>query len=74
MLKGWEKTLHLPSDYHEVMEKIVADREIGFGKIGMPLRVSLMGSMTGSGMDEIMAILGVDETVARIEKAIAAIV
>jgi len=29
-----------------------------------------MGSMTGSGMDEIMAILGVDETVARIEKAI----
>jgi glutamyl-tRNA synthetase len=71
LLKGWEKTLHLPSDYHEVMEKIVADKEIGFGKIGMPLRVSLMGSMTGSGMDEIMAILGVDETVARIEKAIA---
>jgi glutamyl-tRNA synthetase len=55
------------------MEKIVADKEIGFGKIGMPLRVSLMGSMTGSGMDEIMAILGVDETVFRIEKAIATI-
>jgi glutamyl-tRNA synthetase len=73
LLKGWEKALHLPSDYHEVMEKIVADKEIGFGKIGMPLRVSLMGSMTGSGMDDIMAILGVDETVSRIEKAIAAI-
>ena len=73
MLQNWDKTLHLPSDYHEVMEKIVADKEIGFGKIGMPLRVSLMGSMTGSGMDEIMAILGVDETVARIEKAIAAL-
>jgi len=74
MLQGWDTPLHLPSDYHTVMEKIVADKEIGFGKIGMPLRVSVMGSMTGSGMDEIMAILGVDETVSRIEKAISEIV
>ncbi|NOR55573.1 MAG: glutamate--tRNA ligase [Sulfurovum sp.] len=73
MLQNWEKTLHLPCDYHEVMEKIVETKEIGFGKIGMPLRVSLLGAMTGSGLDEIMAILGVDETVARIEKAIATI-
>jgi len=73
MLQTWEKPLHLPSDYHEVMEKLVADKEIGFGKIGMPLRVSLLGSMTGAGMGEVMAILGVDETIARIEKAIATI-
>lgn len=70
MLQGWEKELHLPCDYHEVLEKIVETKEIGFGKIGQPLRVSLLGSMTGSGLDEIMAILGVDETVARIQKAI----
>jgi glutamyl-tRNA synthetase len=57
--------------FHAVMEKIVEEKEIGFGKIGMPLRVSLMGSMTGSGLDEIMAILGVSETIKRIEKAIA---
>lgn len=56
--------------FYSVMEKIVEEKEIGFVKIGMPLRVSLMGSMTGSGLDEIMAILGVDETVSRIEKAI----
>ncbi len=59
--------------FHSVMEKIVEEKEIGFGKIGMPLRVSLMGSMTGSGLDEIMAILGVSETIKRIEKAIATI-
>ena len=70
MLQGWEKDLHLPCDYHEVLEKIVETKEIGFGKIGQPLRVSLLGSMTGSGLDEIMAILGVEETVARIEKAV----
>jgi glutamyl-tRNA synthetase len=59
--------------FHSVMEKIVEEKEIGFGKIGMPLRVSLMGSMTGSGLDEIMAILGVSETIIRIEKAILSI-
>ena len=70
MLQGWDKTLHLPCDYHEVMDKLVVDKEIGFGKIGMPLRVSLLGSMTGSGLDEIMAILGVDEAIIRIKRAI----
>ena len=59
-----------PAQYHAVIEKIVEIKEIGFGKIGMPLRVSLLGSMTGSGLDEIMAILGTDETVSRVEKAI----
>jgi len=57
-------------EYHAVIEKIVAEKEIGFGKIGMPLRVSLLGAMTGSGLDEIMAILGTDETIKRINKAI----
>jgi len=57
-------------EYHALMEEIVAKKEIGFGKIGMPLRVSLLGSMTGSGLDEIMAILGVEESVRRIENAI----
>lgn len=73
LLQSWDKALHLPCDYHDVMEKLVETKEIGFGKIGMPLRVSLLGSMTGSGLDEIMAILGVEETVSRIEKAIVTI-
>jgi glutamyl-tRNA synthetase len=59
--------------YHNVMQALVAKREIGFGKIGMPLRLSLLGSMTGAGVDEVMAVLGVDETVERIERAVDAI-
>ncbi|ADV47230.1 glutamate--tRNA ligase [Nitratifractor salsuginis] len=62
--------LHLPSDYHRLMEEFVKEREIGFGKIGQPLRVALLGKMSGPGMDEVMAILGKEETIARIEKAI----
>jgi len=69
MLKD-AKNLHLPTDYHKILEKIVEKREIGFGKIGQPLRVALLGSMTGSGLDEIMAIIGVDETISRINSAI----
>lgn len=67
MLKAWDRPLHTPPEYHAVISEIVKSRGIGFGKIGMPLRVSLLGSMTGSGLDEIMAIIGIDETLKRIE-------
>jgi glutamyl-tRNA synthetase len=69
-LKSSEDSLETPADYHAIIEKIVAKKEIGFGKIGMPLRVSLLGAMTGSGLDEIMMIIGVEETLARINRAI----
>jgi glutamyl-tRNA synthetase len=70
MLGGWSGDLHLPCDYHGVLERFVAEREIGFGKIGQPLRVALLGDMTGSGLDEVMAIIGVGETQERIAQAI----
>ncbi len=59
--------LHLPSDYHHVMEEVVAKLEIGFGKIGQPLRIALMGKLSGPGLDTVMAIIGREETLARIE-------
>ena len=65
-----EVDLNEVSDYHKVIERVVEQKEIGFGKIGQPLRVSLLGAMTGSGLDEIMAILGRDETINRIKKAL----
>lgn len=69
---GTTKELHLPSDYHAVMEQVVAELEIGFGKIGNPLRVALLGKMSGPGLDSVMAILGKDETMLRIANAITA--
>ncbi|KIM03950.1 MAG: glutamyl-tRNA synthetase [Sulfurovum sp. AS07-7] len=67
LLFDLKDSLHLPCDYHAVLEKLVTEREIGFGKIGQPLRVALLGSMSGAGLDEIMAIIGVDESIKRIE-------
>ncbi len=66
------KELHLPSDYHTLMEQVVSEMEIGFGKIGQPLRVALLGKMSGPGLDSVMAILGRDETMIRIANAISA--
>lgn len=70
MLQTWEKPLHTPPEYHEVLDAFVHQNAIGFGKIGQPLRVALLGSMTGSGLDEIMAIIGVEETLLRIERVL----
>ncbi len=68
LLKDWDRPLVTPEDYHKVLEKFVSENNIGFGKIGQPLRVALLGAMTGSGLDEIMAILGVDEVSRRVDR------
>ncbi len=60
--------LHLPSDYHTLLERFVQEREIGFGKIGMPLRVALIGRLGGPDLSDVMSIIGRDESIARIEK------
>jgi glutamyl-tRNA synthetase len=66
------ETLHLPSDYHHLMEEVVNEIGIGFGKIGQPLRIALLGKLSGPGLDSVMAIIGKNETLQRIENAIAA--
>jgi glutamyl-tRNA synthetase len=65
-----KEVLHLPSDYHEVMEAVVEEMGIGFGKLGQPLRMALMGKLSGPGLDSVMAIIGKDETLLRINKII----
>ncbi|MFA5461338.1 MAG: glutamate--tRNA ligase [Sulfurimonas sp.] len=67
------KELHLPSEYHHVMQEVVDEMGVGFGKIGQPLRVALLGKMSGPGLDSIMAVIGVDETIKRVKSTLALI-
>lgn len=60
--------LHLPTEYHNLMEAVVNEMEIGFGKIGMPLRLALVGKLAGPGVDTIMATIGKTETLSRIQQ------
>lgn len=48
----------------------ITDSGIGFGKVMMPLRLALVGSLQGPDLFEIMYLIGKNETIKRIEKAI----
>jgi len=53
----------------EVKEWITA-KEIGFGKIMQPLRLSLVGKLAGPHLFDIITMIGKQETITRIETAI----
>ena len=57
-----------------ISEKVkgwITSEEMGFGKVMMPLRLALVGEMKGPDVFEIASVLGKEETITRIEKAIA---
>jgi glutamyl-tRNA synthetase len=58
------------ADLQGLIEQTVAELEVGFGKVGQPLRVALTGQSSGPANDEIMKVLGQTETLKRIEKAL----
>lgn len=51
----------------------ITSQEMGFGKVMMPLRVVLVGGMRGPDVFDIMATLGKDETLNRIDAALSRI-
>ncbi|MBC9797282.1 glutamate--tRNA ligase [Sinomicrobium weinanense] len=84
--KQWkENTADLMRQLIEILEKVtdfssskteesvktwIADNELGFGQIMPPLRLALVGEMKGPHIFDITEILGREETVNRIEKAV----
>ena len=58
----------------ENIETIVKDwltqNEIGMGKIMQPFRLSLVGALKGPHLFDIVEIIGKEETIKRLEKAI----
>ena len=52
------------------VKKWLTDQGIGFGKVMMPLRLSLVGDMKGPDVFNIAAILGKKETINRVQKTI----
>ena len=45
----------------------ITSKEIGFGKVMQPLRLSLVGAMKGPDVFDIMSLLGKEETIKRIK-------
>ncbi|CAL2080564.1 glutamate--tRNA ligase [Tenacibaculum sp. 190524A05c] len=51
----------------------ITSKEIGFGKVMQPLRLSLVGKLAGPDLFEIMTMVGKETTIKRIQNAIAAL-
>ena len=60
-----------PSELQACVQATADELEIGFGKIGMPLRVALMGHGQSPGIDKTLWLTGRDRSLARIERALA---
>ncbi|RZJ71936.1 glutamate--tRNA ligase [Flavobacterium sp.] len=85
--KNWkEETPALMSDLFQLLESIedftsanvetivkdwMASNEIGMGKVMQPLRLSLVGALKGPHLFDIIELIGKDETISRIKRAIA---
>lgn len=54
----------------EIIKAWIQDKEIGFGKIMQPFRISLVGALKGAHLFDIAEIIGKKETIDRIEKVI----
>ncbi|WP_438710633.1 glutamate--tRNA ligase [Aquimarina muelleri] len=63
------------SDFSEtnissIVKGWITGKEISFGKVMMPLRIALVGSLQGPDLFQIASIIGKDETIKRIQNAI----
>ena len=57
------------SIHHEI-NAVVTQYELKFPKVAMPLRVVLIGTAQSPSIDQVMALLGQKETLARIQTAL----
>jgi len=64
-LDGWHKT-----DIHNAIQAVADERNIGFGKLGQPLRVAVTGGPVSPPIDVTMELVGRDRALARIDAAI----
>ena len=61
-LKNWEQ-----SNIKEVIDKVISDLDIGFGRIGLPLRLALTATVSSPSIDLVCQILGREITFSRLE-------
>ena len=75
ILKAVVEILNSSTDFSaaNISEKVkgwITSKELGFGKVMMPLRLTLVGEMKGPDVFDIASVLGKEESILRIENAI----
>jgi len=65
-LPGWNREL-----IHAAIEQTAAELDVGFGKVGMPMRLAVTGGAPSPDLDLTLELIGLSTCLRRIEKAIA---
>ena len=60
-------------NFENAVKEWITAKEIGFGKVMQPFRLSLVGELKGPHLFDIAEMIGKQETIARIKKAIASL-
>jgi glutamyl-tRNA synthetase len=68
VLESWE-----PQDMESLVREMAEEKGLGLGKIAQPLRAALTGSNVSPGIFEIMQILGREESLERLSRAVAGV-
>lgn len=69
-LNPLEDTAWNADNLQQFLEKFVSDNDIGFGKIGQPVRAALTGGAPSPDLSQVLALLGKDECLARLSDVI----
>lgn len=54
---------------HEVIHEVAAAKDLGLGKVAQPVRIALAGEAVSPPIDQTLAILGKEETLTRLDRA-----
>jgi glutamyl-tRNA synthetase len=70
ILKDNQQNLHIPTDIEGVTKPFIQENELKFPQLFQPIRISLTGGTQAPSVYDIIAILGIEETIKRLEVAI----
>jgi glutamyl-tRNA synthetase len=65
-----QDTLHLPVDIELVTKPFIEENELKFPQLFQPIRISLTGGTQAPSVYDVIAVLGVQESIKRIKTAI----
>jgi glutamyl/glutaminyl-tRNA synthetase len=71
LVSGLDATKWNHDDLKLASSEFLESRGLGFGRLALPLRVAITGGSTGPDLFHTVALLGKDETVKRVQNALA---
>ncbi len=67
-LKGSDKELHLPIDFEKKTEIFLENKQIKLRELAQPLRIAMVGKAVSPSIFDVIAVIGLEELIKRVEK------